>query len=175
MNSDGIGGVIKAGAWLSKLLDLVLGCGRAGDAPAHSGKLELSGRFLAYDITLDGGWIFVSAAVMDRGDPPECLLTIADNAENWRTVCQLITALERSAIRERTAPAAGDWTARTELLGYRMTTAAKKRKSRRREKAELKGSPRFRQAQARSKKARLPSGPTGRDEILSAISAISAL
>ena len=41
--------------------------------------------------------------------------------------------------------------------------------------AELKGSPRFRQAQARSKKARLPSGPTGRDEILSAISAISAL
>ena len=101
MNSDGIAGMAKAGAWLSNLLDLeVLGCGRAGDAPAHSCKLEMSGRFLAYDITLDGGWIFLSVAVMDRADPPESLLTIADNAENWRTVCQLITALERSAIRQ---------------------------------------------------------------------------
>ena len=100
MNSDGIGGMVKAGAWLSNLLDLeVLGCGRAGDAPAHSGKLELSGRFLAYDITLDGGWIFVSAAVMDRGDPPECLLTIADNAENWRTV-------SNSSPRSNAAPSA---------------------------------------------------------------------
>jgi hypothetical protein len=101
VNLDGIAGMVKAGAWLSNLLDLeVLGCGRAGDAPAQSCKLELSGQFLAYDITLDGGWIFLSVAVMDRGDPPESLLSLADNAENWRTICQLVAALERSAIRE---------------------------------------------------------------------------
>ena len=90
-----------AGAWLSDKFDLeVLSFGREGLAPKDSCKLEMSGRHLAYDVTLDGGWIFLSATVMDRGDPRETLLTIADNAENWRLICQVITALERNNIRE---------------------------------------------------------------------------
>ncbi len=101
MGSEGLAGFVKAAAWVSNLVDLeILSFGRAGDAPAHSCRLEMSGRHLAYIITLDGGWIFVSAAVMDRGDPPESLLTIADNAANWRTVCKVITGLERNNIRE---------------------------------------------------------------------------
>ena len=100
MKDCGIGAMVYAGAWLSNMFDLeILGCGRAGDAPAHSCKLEMSDRFLAYDITLDGGWVFLSVSVMDRADPPESLLTIADNAENWRTICKVVTALERNNIR----------------------------------------------------------------------------
>ena len=50
----------------------VLSFGRAGDAPPQSCKLELTGRHLLYDVTLDGGFIFISAQVCNRGDLPSC-------------------------------------------------------------------------------------------------------
>ena len=69
--------MVFAGAWLSDKFDLeVLSFGRESLAPKDSCKLEMSGRYLAYDVTLDGGWIFLSVAVMDRGDPPETLLSL---------------------------------------------------------------------------------------------------
>ena len=126
----------KAGAWPSNLLDLeVLGLRSEQATPrAHSCKLEMSGRFLAYDITLDGGWIFLSVAVMDRADAPESLLTIADNAENWLNPFANSSPRSNAAQSASYSPDRWRLTARTELLGYRMTTvtAARKRKNKRR-------------------------------------------
>ena len=100
MAPDGLGGQIQAAAWLSHTLGLeVMTFGRAGSAPAHSCKLELTGAHLLYDVTLDGGWVFVSVGLMDRGDPPECLMSMGDNAEAWQTVCRFIAAVERSGVR----------------------------------------------------------------------------
>ena len=97
---SGLGAMVYAGAWLSTRFDLeVLSFGRAGDAPLQSCKLEMVGRFLAYDLTLDDGWIFVSAQPMDKGDPPELLLKISDSLENWRTVVKLISACEHNRIK----------------------------------------------------------------------------
>jgi hypothetical protein len=89
-----------AGAWLSNRLDLeVMSCGRSADDPTESLRLEMAGRFLAYDITLDGGFVSVSAQPMDKGDPPEMLLKVGDTLPEWRTMCKLMTALKRNQIK----------------------------------------------------------------------------
>ena len=91
--------MVFAGAWLSNRFELeVLSFGRAGDAPEHSCKLEMVGDFLAFDITLDGSWIFVSAQPCDSGDAPELLVTFPDNATGWQDTCRLISALIRNQI-----------------------------------------------------------------------------
>lgn len=59
----------------------------------------MSGRFLSYEIMLNEGMVSVSAQPMDQGDPPELLLRVSDSLPEWRTVCKLITALERNQIK----------------------------------------------------------------------------
>jgi hypothetical protein len=99
-SDSGLGAFVYSAAWLSNRFDLeVLTFGRAGDAPPHSTKLEMCGPFLAYDITLDSTWIFVSASVMDRSDPPERLAVFPDGRQGWQDTCRQITALERCKIR----------------------------------------------------------------------------
>ena len=109
MNMDhsdsGLGAMIYAGAWLSTRFDLkVLSFGRAGDAPPQSCKLELVGDFLAFEIVLDGGFIFISAQVCDRGDPPELLVSFPDGPQGWQDTCALISALERNNVRSLERP-----------------------------------------------------------------------
>ena len=60
--------------------------------------------FLAFEIVLDGGFIFISAQVCDRGDPPELLVSFPDGPQGWTDTCQLISALERSKIRSLQRP-----------------------------------------------------------------------
>jgi hypothetical protein len=92
----GLSALINCGAWLSHHLDLeVMGCSQSGEAI----RLELTGRFLAYDITLDQGLVSLSAQLMDQGDAPELLLKVGDTLPEWQTVCKLITALERNQIK----------------------------------------------------------------------------
>jgi hypothetical protein len=96
----GIGALIRSGAFLSNLLDLeVMGCGRAGLAPRDSCKLELAGRWLFYDVTLDGGFVFLRIALMDKAEEPELILSVGDRPQNWRVICKLIAALERNQIQ----------------------------------------------------------------------------
>jgi hypothetical protein len=104
-SDSGLGAFVYAAAWLSNRFDLeVLSFGRAGDAPSQSCKLEMCGPFLAYDITLDSTWIFVSASVMDRSDPPQRLATFPDVRQGWQDTCKLITALERNKVRSLEVP-----------------------------------------------------------------------
>ena len=96
----GISAMICAGAWLSNRFDLeVMSCGRSADDPPESFRLEMTGRFLAYDVSLNEGCVSVSAQPMDNGDPPEILLKVGDTLPEFRTVCELITALERNQIK----------------------------------------------------------------------------
>ena len=78
--------------------------GRAGTARRDTCKLEMSGRFLFYDVTLDGGWIFLSVALMDKGDPLESLVHFADGPEGWQNLAQLISAFERHNVKSLERP-----------------------------------------------------------------------
>ena len=96
----GLSALINCGAWLSNHLDLeVMGCGQSGADRPEAIRLELAGKFLAYHLTLDQGCVSLSAQLMDQGDQPELLLKVGDTLPEWRTVCKLISALERNQIK----------------------------------------------------------------------------
>jgi hypothetical protein len=52
----------------------------------------------ACDVLAIGHESFAPVQPADAAFPPELLLTVGDGAEGWRTVRQLITALERSGL-----------------------------------------------------------------------------
>ncbi len=99
------GAFVYAAAWLSTRHNLeVLSFGRSGNAPPQSCKLEMVGRFLSYEIVLDGGFVFISAQLCDRGNPPELLVTFPDGPQGWQDTCALISALERNNIQSLQRP-----------------------------------------------------------------------
>ena len=99
-SDSGLGAFVYAGTWLSTRFDLeVLSFGRSGDAPPQSCKLELVGDFLAFEIVLDGGFIFVRAQPCDSADPLELLCTFPDNSTGWQDTCRLIAACIRNQIK----------------------------------------------------------------------------
>jgi hypothetical protein len=102
---NGIAALVKTAVHCSDTLGLeVMGIGRDGHAPQHSCKLEMCGQWLAFYVVWDNDWIFLDVALMDQGDRPERLLSIADNPENWATVCEIIGALERNQSRSLAKP-----------------------------------------------------------------------
>ena len=82
----------------------ILSLGRDGLAPKDSCMLELFGRHLFYAVILDGGWIFLDVALMDKGDPPERLFSVGDGPRGWRTVCGVVRLLEREEVRTLEKP-----------------------------------------------------------------------
>jgi hypothetical protein len=66
--------------------------------------MELTGKHLAYRIALRGGWIWLSAQLMDKGDQPEPLVNVGDGEAGWRTISKLIEGLERSGCRSLQRP-----------------------------------------------------------------------
>jgi hypothetical protein len=66
--------------------------------------LIATGKWLAYHITLDGGWVFLRVQLMDAGDEPQQLLSGADGAKGWRTICRLVAALERNQVKSLERP-----------------------------------------------------------------------
>ena len=105
MSDKGVGAQVQLAAWCQRVFGLeVESFGRAGLARKDTCKLEMTGRFLFYDVTLDGGWIFLSVQVMDKGDPPDNLVTLADGPEGWHTLAQLISAFERHNVKSLERP-----------------------------------------------------------------------
>jgi hypothetical protein len=99
MSKIGIAGMVQSAAWMSHQMDLeVATFGRAGDAPTNSCLLQMTGCFLAYDVLLDGGFIFWDATPMDQAEEPQRLLTIGDTEQGWSDLCRLVQALERNRI-----------------------------------------------------------------------------
>ena len=105
MSSSGIGAMVFAGAWLeTKLGADVLSIGRSADNATEDCVLELCGKWFAYRIALRGGWIWLSACLMDKGDAVQHLLSVGDGPEGWRTICRLVAALERNELKSLTRP-----------------------------------------------------------------------
>jgi hypothetical protein len=104
MSDHGVGAQVYAAAWLARTCGLeVESFGRTGLARKDTCLLEMSGKHLAYTVLLDGGWIFIGAQEMDRGDA-QVLVTVADGPEGWQTTCRLISTLERSGLRSLVRP-----------------------------------------------------------------------
>jgi hypothetical protein len=105
MADHGVAAQVELAAWCSRVFGLdVESFGRAGTARKDSCKLVLTGRHLLCDVTLDGGWIFLSLSLMDKGDPPDNLVTLADGPEGWHTLAQLISAFERHNVKSLARP-----------------------------------------------------------------------
>jgi hypothetical protein len=94
--------MVRAGVWCENTLGMqVLSIGRSADDHINREDcvMEICGRWLARRIALRGGWIWLSACLMDSGNQPEPLVNFGDGEAGWTTICQLIAALERSGIR----------------------------------------------------------------------------
>lgn len=89
--------MVRAGAWCENQLGTgLLSIGRSADNTTEDCVMELTGRWLAYRIPFRGGWIWLSACLMDAGDEPLALLVVGDGEAGWKTVCRLVLALEKS-------------------------------------------------------------------------------
>lgn len=96
---SGVVAIIKASLFFDEVLGMEsLSIGRGG-LDRYECMLEMSGRFLSYEIYIDGGFIFVSTPqAMDLGEEREPLFSIPDTKEKWPIVCRFVQSLERSRI-----------------------------------------------------------------------------
>jgi hypothetical protein len=53
---------------------------------------------------VDGGWFFLRVQLLDLGDEPQQLLSVGDGEAGWKTICRLITALERNQVQSLQKP-----------------------------------------------------------------------
>jgi hypothetical protein len=98
---NGVAAMAHAAVWFDDVLGMeILSIGRGGFDPGESRTLRVCGRFLSYQIYLDGGFIFVSSPQsMDLGEEAQTpLFSIGDTKEAWPIVCRFVQALERSGI-----------------------------------------------------------------------------
>lgn len=105
MSNSEVGGMVRAGAWCENTLGTeVLSIGRSADNSIEDCVMAICGRWLAYRIALRGGWIWLFASLMDSADKPELLLNVGDGETGWKTICQLIAALERNQVKSLERP-----------------------------------------------------------------------
>ena len=98
MKDYGISGMVRSAAWLDDRLGVeVLSIGRSPTGPEDC-ALELCGSQLLVRVTIQGGWIWVSACSLDQGEAPEPLFNVGDGPQGWTDVRRFVQALERSGI-----------------------------------------------------------------------------
>ncbi|CEF48927.1 unnamed protein product [uncultured bacterium] len=94
MNSSGISALIQISAQLENdfgMETLSIGSPAVGDADCI---LQIAAPWLAYEISLLGGAILLSAIPMDSAEPPDLLLRDKDTETGWATTRGVINALE---------------------------------------------------------------------------------
>ena len=112
MSNSGISAMIRCAIQLEGLGAEILEFGRAAFDRIDSCTLVMAGRFLCHHIKLDGGFVTVSAQLMDEGSEPELLLkAVGDTEAAWQTtIIPLVASLERNEVRslERPIDTGGD-------------------------------------------------------------------
>jgi hypothetical protein len=104
-SSGGVAAMVRAAVWLDDQLGLeILAIGRAGLDRRDSCTLEASGKHLLYSIGLDGGWVSLRVALLDRGAEPELIVTVADGPKGWTQLCSLVRMFERDGIKSLEKP-----------------------------------------------------------------------
>ena len=107
MKMNGVSGLVRAALWLEDRLNLeTQNIGRESLAPSESCLLETTGKWLAYYLTIDGGWLSLKIQLMDTGEEPQLLVSFVDGPEGFREVCKIIRLLEREEVKSLQRPIA---------------------------------------------------------------------
>jgi hypothetical protein len=106
MDVSGLPGMIQVGARLELEFPAMVATfvGAHGWDKKDAYTLELVGDFIQYTVQVDGGWVFVKAALADSVDAPELLLKEADTANGWDVARRLVARLERNCVRSLSRP-----------------------------------------------------------------------
>lgn len=95
----GIAAMVDAALWLDSVAGLeILNIGRSAFERADC-TLEAAGSQLSVKISLQGGWIWLSAGSLDVGGDPEAICNFGDTAQGWADLRRLVRALENSGIK----------------------------------------------------------------------------
>ena len=96
--SSGVSAMVHAACWFTDRLDIeVLSIGRSAHAVENC-LLEIVGKWLAYRITLRGGWVWLYACSMNESEP-QLIFNVGDTPSGWTTVRKFAQALERSGVK----------------------------------------------------------------------------
>jgi hypothetical protein len=104
---SGVGGLVYLASWCDNVLQMeVLSIGRSVEQNnnAEDCVLTVVGKWLAYRISLRGGWIWFAVSLSDKGDAPDELLHVADGDEGFTILRHLLLAFERSGCRSLERP-----------------------------------------------------------------------
>jgi hypothetical protein len=63
-----------------------------------------TGKHFCFHVMIDGGFVFVSAQLMDLGEEPLALATFSDTKQGWQDTLSLIKALERNEVKSLQKP-----------------------------------------------------------------------
>ena len=103
--SRGVSAMVRCALWCEDQLGLeVLAIGRGALDRKDSCTLEASGQHLLYVIVIDGGWISLKVALLDRVMEPELIVSAGDGPEGWRQLSSLIRMFERDGIKSLEKP-----------------------------------------------------------------------
>jgi hypothetical protein len=95
----GIAGMVRTGAWLDYTAGLeVLTMGRSATGKEECAT-ELAGSQLLVRLSLQGGWVWVTACGLDEDGAPEFICNFPDTPKGWAAVRKFVRALEISGIR----------------------------------------------------------------------------
>jgi hypothetical protein len=103
-DSSGWSAMAKVACWLEDVAGITVEfIGRNALDRYSTRTLRASGKHLAFEVLIDGGWLWISACPMDSGSQ-ERLMTVGDGPSGWRACCKLLLALERAEVSSLSRP-----------------------------------------------------------------------
>ena len=82
----------------------MMSVGRRALDRQNSFVVELSGRFLGYQIQTDNSGLFLRLREMDAADEWLPVLSLLDTSKSWRVVYSLVAKLEKHEIKSLAKP-----------------------------------------------------------------------
>jgi hypothetical protein len=104
-SSSGVAAMLRFALYAEDELGIAtLELGRQGLDRKDSCTWIGTGKHLCFHVMIDGGFVFVSAQLMDLGEEPLALATFSDTKQGWQDTLSLIAALERNEVRSLQKP-----------------------------------------------------------------------
>jgi hypothetical protein len=98
-DSYGVAALVQSAVWLDATVGMeVLSIGRSAFGKEEC-AMEIAGSQLLVRVTIQGGWIWLSAGSLDEGGAPEPLFNLPDTPQGWADARKFVRALEISGIR----------------------------------------------------------------------------
>jgi hypothetical protein len=104
-SSSGVAAMLRFALYAEDELGITtLELGRQGLDRKNSCTWIGTGTWLCYCVMIDGGFVFVSAQLMDLGEEPLALATFGDTKQGWQDTLSLVMALERHEVQSLQKP-----------------------------------------------------------------------